>query len=289
MRVIASMPGNETFAARLAAETGVALGEVETRFFPDGETYVRLRFEPRGKRVDFVCTLARPDARFLPLVFAADAARELGATQVNLIAPYLGYMRQDRRFHEGEAVTSRAFARRLSQTFDSLVTVDPHLHRYPALSAVYDIPAIALSAAPLIGDWIRRETPNALVIGPDIEAEQWASAVAARAQAPHVSLRKERLGDREVRITLPDLTAYAGRPVVLVDDIASSARTLLVAAKAVMEAGFGKPVCAVVHPIFAENSYQRLRQAASAIVSSDSIEHPSNAIPLAPLVATALA
>jgi ribose-phosphate pyrophosphokinase len=107
------------------------------------------------------------------------------------------------------------------------------------------------------------------------------------AGSPHVSLSKERLGDRDVRITLPDLRAHAGRPIVLVDDIASSARTLFVAAKAIIEAGFGKPICAVVHAIFAGDSYEALQDVSSMIVSTDSIEHPSNGIFLAGAIARA--
>src|SRR3546814_19604917 len=113
---------------------------METRRFPDGETYVRLLSEVKDKAVDLVCTLARPDDGFLRLIFAADAARELGACQVNLIAPYLSYMRQDCRFQPGEAVTSRSFARLVSSSFDRLLTVDQHLHRYQALSPLYKVP-----------------------------------------------------------------------------------------------------------------------------------------------------
>src|SRR3546814_16966881 len=92
------------------------------------------------KAVALVSTLARPDDGFLRLVFVADAARALGARDVTLIAPYLAYMRQDRRFRPGEAVTSRTFAGLISSSFDRLVTVDPHLQRYQALDQLYAIP-----------------------------------------------------------------------------------------------------------------------------------------------------
>ena len=101
MRLILPMPGNERFAERLAKEGGFELGRLETRRFPDGERYVRIISDVAGRPVDIVCTLARPDPEFLTLVFAADAARDLGATEVNLVAPYLAYMRQDRRFKSG--------------------------------------------------------------------------------------------------------------------------------------------------------------------------------------------
>lgn len=119
-RIILPMPGNEGFAQRLAESGAWELGRLETRHFPDEESYVRVLSDVHGREVNLVCTLARPDARFLPLVFAADAVRDLGATKVNLVAPYLAYMRQDRRFSPGEGITSRSFARLISATFDGL-------------------------------------------------------------------------------------------------------------------------------------------------------------------------
>ncbi|MEJ6781272.1 ribose-phosphate pyrophosphokinase [Aminobacter sp. Piv2-1] len=285
MRLILPMPGNETFASDLAMSGGWELGRLETRRFPDGESYVRILSDVADRPVDLVCTLARPDEGFLGLAFVADAVRSLGASEITLIAPYLAYMRQDRRFQSGEAVTSKTFARLVSSTFDRLVTVDPHLHRYPALSSLYGIPAVALHAAPLLADWIAAEVASPLVIGPDEESEQWVAAIAARIGAPYAVLRKVRHGDRNVEVAMPDLTQWRGRQPVLVDDIASSGHTLIDAARQLPLQGLPRPVCAVVHGIFAEQSYRNLLQVADRIVSTDSVRHESNAIRLAPLIA----
>src|SRR3546814_4771739 len=95
-------------------------------------------------------------------------------------------------------------------------------------------------------------------------------------------------GDRSVDVEVPDLGAWRGRQPVLADDIASSGRTLIEAARKVALQGFAKPVCAVIHGIFAEDSYERLATLSSRIVSSDAVPHPTNAIGLVPLVAEAL-
>ncbi|SSX47282.1 ribose-phosphate pyrophosphokinase [Ciceribacter sp. T2.26MG-112.2] len=289
MRLILPLPGNEIFARRLADEGGWELGAMETRRFPDGETYVRILSEVKDKAVDLVCTLARPDDGFLRLIFAADAARDLGARQVNLVAPYLSYMRQDRRFQPGEAVTSRSFARLVSSSFDRLLTVDPHLHRYPALSPLYTMPTDTLHAAPLLADWIAAEVDKPLIIGPDEESDQWVSAIAARIGAPHAVLRKVRHGDRHVEVKLPDLSKWRGRQPVLADDIASSGNTLIEAARQLPLQGFVRPVVAVVHAIFADDSFQRLAALCDRIVSTDSVPHESNSVRLASLVGNAIA
>lgn len=283
MRLLLPLPGNEGFADRLARAGGGAVGALRTRQFPDGESYVRVETDVAGRIVDLVCTMAHPDAAFLRLAFVADAVRELGASQVNLIAPYLGYLRQDMRFLPGEAITSRTFARLVSGIVDRVVTVDPHLHRYPSLESLYAIPCRALHAAPLLADWIKAQVPTPLIVGPDIESQQWVAAVAQRVGAPYVVLAKHRIGDREVRVELPDLTPHRGRQPVLIDDIAASGRTLMAAADALKRQGFTAPVCVVVHAVFGEDALARLQAVSDRIISTDSIEHPTNAIALAEL------
>src|SRR5690606_29397042 len=182
----------------LLAAAGAEAGHCEVRHFPDGESYVRVLSECAGRRTAILCTLHRPDELFLPLLFLAGTLRELGARSVGLVAPYLAYMRQDKRFLDGEAITSRQFAGQLSSAFDWLVTVDPHLHRYAGLDDIYSIPSRVVHAAPLLAQWIRAHLANPLLIGPDSESEQWVSAVAAAAKAPYQILEKIRRGDRDV-------------------------------------------------------------------------------------------
>jgi ribose-phosphate pyrophosphokinase len=196
------MPGNEDLAGKLAASLGCEVGHVETRQFPDGEIYLRLATNPQGRAVAIVCTLDHPNEKLLSLLFASATARDLKATKVGLVAPYLAYMRQDRRFKPGEAVTSREVARLLSGAFDWLVTVDPHLHRYASLGEIYSIPTRTVQAAPLISQWISANVANALIVGPDSESEQWVSAVAKDSNAPHSVLEQTRSGDRNVEIKL---------------------------------------------------------------------------------------
>lgn len=286
--LVMAMPGNEALAAELAAALGAERAALETRRFPDGETYLRLLDEPHGRSLAIVCTLARPDEKVLPLVFAAATARELGATRVGLVAPYLAYMRQDRRFRSGEAVTSRPFARLLSETFDWLVTVDPHLHRYGALGEIYRIPTRVVHAAPLISAWIGANVAAPLVIGPDRESEQWVSAVAAAARAPWSVLEKVRHGDRDVEIRFRDLGAWRGRTPVLVDDIISSGRTMIAAVRRLAEAGFAAPVCIAVHGLFADASDRLLAEAGARVVTTDTVPHATNQVSVGTLVAEAL-
>ena len=282
-------PANEPIAVALAGSLGGELGVLEARAFPDGESYVRIITDPRDRDVGLVGTLHRPDEQFLRIAFAADAARDLGAKRVGLVAPYLAYLRQDRRFHRGEAVTARTFARLLSRTVDWVVTVDPHLHRLTSLAEVYDVPAIAVDAASLMGDWVRQYVHRPLIVGPDDESEQWARVVAEVAGAPLIILEKVRVGDADVRVSLPRGLQPADGVPVLVDDIIATGQTLCAAARQLRRAGFAAPVCVAVHAVVSSDALHELTTAGIArVATTNTIPHSTNAIDVTSAIAAAL-
>ncbi len=279
--LVLAFSDEEAIAASLSLAVSADFGKIALHRFPDGESLVRIDADPAERDIIVVCSLVRPDETILPLLFAADAARELGGKRVLLVAPYLSYMRQDKRFHPGEAITSRTFARLLSAHFDGVVTVDPHLHRYKSLSDIYRVPTQVVHAAPALAAWIKQNIENALVVGPDSESEQWVSEVAAGAGTPFVVLQKTRHGDREVDIDIPDFQQWVGRNPVIVDDIVSSARTMIAVCKALRQQGLAAPTCVAVHALFAEDAYDRLIAAGTRqVISCNTVKHPSNQISL---------
>ena len=283
--VVIALPGNEKLASSLAKGLDGEIGAADFAAFPDGETYVRIPNPVAGKRIIMAASLDRPNGKFLPLMFAAETAKDLGAAQVGLVAPYLSYMRQDRRFKEGEGVTSAYFARTISRSFDWLVTVDPHLHRRKSLSEIYPIPASVLHAASLISSWIRDHVGKPLLIGPDQESEQWVSAVASDAGASFVVLSKTRRGPHDVEVSVPDVDIWADHTPVLVDDIISTARTMIETIGHLKRAKMRPPVCVGVHGVFADDAFAHLKSAgATQIATCNTIDHPSNAINVMPLI-----
>lgn len=288
--LLAVLPGNEAFGAGLAQALDADTADLELRSFPDAETYLRWRTSPHGRNVVLLCTLDRPNGKVLPLLFAAAAARELGAASVGFVCPYLSYMRQDRRFQPGEAVTSMHFAAVLSAHCDWLVTVDPHLHRRGSLAEIYPVPTTAVHAAPLLAEWIARSIEHPLLIGPDEESKQWVEAVARRIGAPHTVLRKTRHGDRDVEITVPDLDRWRAHTPVLVDDIVSTGRTMIATLHHLARNASLRPACVAVHGIFAGAAYRELLDAgAHRLATCNTIPHESNAIDVTAAVADAVA
>jgi len=287
--VVLALPHSEPLGRRVSELAGIPLGAVESRRFPDGETYLRVDTECARKSVVLVGTLDRPDDKLLPLVFIADAVRDLGADRVGLVAPYLAYMRQDRRFNPGEAVTSRTFVGLLSRYVDWLVTIDPHLHRYRSLAQIYSVPNQVVHAAPALAEWMAANVERPLVVGPDEESAQWVKDVADRAGAPCVVMRKTRRGDRLVEVSAPDVEAYRMHTPVVVDDIVSSAQTMVETVKQLVAARLRAPVCVGVHALFTEAAEQALRDAGAArIVTTTSVPHATSRIDIIPLLVPAI-
>lgn len=291
MTTLLAMPGNEAAAKAIAAHLGVQPTFPTVRRFPDGEAYVRLEPMAISSEVVIVCSLDRPDEKFLPLAFLAAALREHGAAHIGLVAPYLAYLRQDRVFQPGETVTSRHFARLISGIFDWLITVDPHLHRYASLAEAYSIPTRVLSAAPLIAHWIVGNVDSPLLIGPDSESAQWVHTVANDAGAPSLVLEKIRRGDNEVEVSLPTphVANWRMHTPVLVDDIISTAHTMIETVGHLKRAGLPPPVCIGVHAVFAASAYEALLAAgAGQVVTANTIAHPSNRIDLHGMISEAI-
>jgi ribose-phosphate pyrophosphokinase len=284
-----AFPDDAPVGDQLARTLGFERGELEIHAFPDGETRVSLHGECAQRDVLLVCSGHRANLNALPLYFAAETARAMGARRVGLVAPYLAYMRQDTQFHVGESVSALAYGRFVSSAFDWLVTVDPHLHRLKSLDSAFSIPSKCVSAMPAVAAWIAANVSDPVLIGPDRESTQWAENVAGRLAAPWTVLEKTRMGDRQVSVTLPDPALLRGRTPVIVDDIASSGRTLVETLNALHGLGYAQITCIVVHALFASGAEAAIRAAGVAqLVSTNTVRHATNAIDVVPFVAEAI-
>ena len=281
-----ALPGNESFTKSLAEKCKAEIGNATIRCFPDGETYVKINSDVRNKKVVLICSLNHPDDKLLPLYFLVKTAKDLGAKDICLVAPYLAYMRQDKRFHQGEGITSEYFAKLISFFVDELITIDPHLHRRTSLSEIYSVPTQVLHASNLISDWIKMNIEKPVLVGPDSESEQWVSEVAKNANAPYIVLQKNRRGDRDVEVSIPHLEKFKDHTPVLVDDIISTARTMIETVNHLKEAGMKPPVCIGVHGVFADTAYNDLKNAgAGKIVTCNTIPHETNGIDISDILA----
>lgn len=286
---IVMFPSHWPLADALVRSLGLPVVDYTHHRFPDRESMFRINTDVSGARLLLLADLHDPDPHFLQLALLSETLRDLGATSIGLVAPYLPYMRQDKRFNPGEGISSRYFAHMVSAHFDSLLTVDPHLHRYHALSEIYSIPNQLVHAAATLAAWIAKSVPDAVLIGPDQESEQWVSDVAQRAGVPYETLTKQRHGDEDVQVSLPHPERWHQHTPVLVDDIISSGRTMMAAMSHLRDAGLAAPLCVGVHGVFAPDAIAGIRKAgAKEIVTTNTVPVETGRIDMSGAIASAL-
>lgn len=282
------LPSGTADAQRLALRLGLPLHETGLHRFPDGE--IRVTVGPAAPTSIIYASLDQPNDKLIAILFAAEALRRGGARRLVLVAPYLCYMRQDAAFHPGEAISQRAIGRLLATTVERVITVDAHLHRTADIKAVFPgIAADNLSAMPAIAEALAGIDPATVVVGPDAESEPWVSDLAARLKLEQAVGRKTRHGDRWVQIDFAGQAAFAGRPVLLVDDIVSSGGTLTTCAKTLKQAGAATIDAVITHALFPAGMTEEFALAGiRSVRSTSSVAHPTNAIPLDAVIAAAL-
>ena len=281
--MIFALPGNEPFAQSLADELRLPTGSIESRSFPDHESYIRVESNVKDSDIIIVCSQHHPNEKLLPLLFTINALKEQGAKRVALVAPYLAYMRQDKIFKRGESITSKFYASLLSEHIDFLFTIDPHLHRFHSLSEIYSVPAYTVASAPAMAEYIKKTFEKILLIGTESESRQWVEEIADLAGCRYDILQKIRFGDEEVQISPPHIDD--NEEVLLVDDIISSGATMIKVASLIRAASKNTRVHALaVHAVFDRASFEKVMTGLDSIATCNTIIHETNQVDLAPLL-----
>ncbi len=284
--IVTSCGNSVKLAKTLARKLNAKFSPLTILSFPDGDVYLKFNTSLTGKKVILVQSFQPlPNRSLFDVLFAAETAKDLGAKKVILVAPYLAYMRQDKRFNPGEAISSKIMAKLLNNSIDKIITIDPHLHRYTSLKELFTISAKALTANTLIADYIQKKIKNCVIIGPDWESSQWAETIAKRIGAESTVLRKTRFSSRQVAEKMIKPVQLAGKKAVIVDDIISTGHTIAEAAKQARKMK-AKSITAIgVHGLFVEGAVDKLKKAGvDKIITTNCIEHKTNQIDIAPLI-----
>jgi ribose-phosphate pyrophosphokinase len=289
--LITNGSSSEFLARAIAKKIDLPLLKINRRHFPDGEQYVRVMGNVSGKDVALVQSFGmNPDALLIEYSFIVDALKGAGCKRVIAIIPYLAYARQDSRFHHGEPLSIKVIAKFIESIgTDLLITVDMHLHRYKEIQHIFNIPARNLSAMPQLAEYYRRNfgSQHTIVVGPDMESEQWVKAVAENLSAPYTILEKQRLGDRDIKIS-GELSIGNNR-VVLVDDIACTGKTFIEVVTRLKTQGVKRVDALVTHALLVEGALTKLREAGlSKLISTDTVPNQCACVSIASLIADEL-
>lgn len=280
---------NENPAQQLARACGLSAACISVHRFPDDELRLQLPVDAQGRtptNVVLYLSLDHPNDKLIELLLATQQAKALGTQRILLVAPYLAYMRQDIAFHPGEVVSQSIIGQFLAGLVDGLITVDPHLHRISRLEEAVPLPFTqVVSGADILAQYVQHHHGAPILIGPDGESEQWVAQAAQKRGWTYGVCQKVRHGDHEVMIELPPLSVR-DRAVVLLDDIASSGRTLAKACELLLAAGATSVDVAVTHALFAHDALDVIHAAGVRHVwSTDCVPHSSNTIAIAPALA----
>ncbi len=254
--VVFSGSSNLPLARRVADHLGIRLGEIELTKFKDGEIYVQIRENVRGKDVFFIQSTSR-DANFhiMETLLAEDALRRASARRINLVIPYFGYARQDRKDKPRVPISARVVADLLERMGASrIITVDLHAGQ---IQGFFYIPVDHLTALPLFVDYFK-EYNDVMVISPDAGGAQRAMEMAKRLGVPFAILfkRRRRANEAEIIQVVGDVEK---KRAIIIDDIVDTAGTLVKAAEAILKAGASEVYAAITHPVLSPPAVERIK------------------------------
>jgi ribose-phosphate pyrophosphokinase len=263
----------------LASEIGEIIGEspdaATIKQFADGEIFVRIDRNARGRDVFIVQTTSSPADNILELLLLADAARRASAARVTAVIPYFGYGRQDRKDQPRVAIGAKLVANLIvAAGADRVVSIDFHQHQ---IQGFFDIPVDHLYAAPVITKYFRdKELEDLVVVAPDVGSAKMARGYGKRLGATFAIIDKRRPKANESEV-LSVVGEVEGMNCLLVDDMVDTPGTLSNAVYALKERGAKTVYAAATHALFSGEAVSRLSEAPlEEMVVTNTIEIPED-------------
>ena len=272
-----SLSSNHELAQKVAKEIGIELGKVSVGAHSDGETVVHIDESVRGDHVFILQSTSDPvNDNLMELLIMMDALRRASAASINIVLPYYGYARQDRKARAREPITSNLVANMLQIAgADRLITFDLHA---PQIQGFFNIPVDHLMGSPLIAEYFRRQLVSAgddiVVVSPDHGGVGRARKLANFLKAPLaiIDKRRPRANVAEIMNIIGDVQ---GKKCILIDDMIDTAGTITLAANALKELGATEVYASCTHAVLSGPAIERINNSAiTKLVVLDTIEMP---------------
>jgi ribose-phosphate pyrophosphokinase len=262
---------NPELAQKITDYMGIPLGRVQISRFDDGELFVKIIDNVRGKDVFVVQSICqKPNEYLMELLIMIDALRRASAARITAVLPFYGYARQDRKDQPRVPITAKLVANLLvAAGANRLLTMDLHAQQ---IQGFFDIPVDHLYASPVIGKFlIGKKLSNLVVVSPDTGGLKMAHAYSQMLDAGLALVAKQRKGPTEVE-ALTMVGDVRGCTAVLVDDLTTTAGTLCMAAQVLKQNGAGDIYAAVSHAVIGDLGVQRLKESVlKELVVTDSV------------------
>lgn len=273
---IFALSSNRPLAEKVASEVGVELGDINISQFADGEIKVNIDESIRGDHVYLVQSTSYPvNDHLMELLIAIDALRRASAKTINVVIPYYGYARQDRKAQPREPITAKLVANMLVQAgVDRLVTLDLHAAQ---IQGFFDIPMDHLLGAPLLANYFidnHLEGDDVVVVSPDHGGVTRARKLAEFLKSP-IAIIDKRRPKANVAEIMNIVGEVKGKTCVIIDDMIDTAGTITLAADALMEKGAKDIYVCCTHPVLSGPAISRLEKSPiKKVIITDSISLP---------------
>jgi ribose-phosphate pyrophosphokinase len=254
--LLLSGTANRPLAEEIGRHMGLPLGDTTVKRFADGEIFVRINQNARGRDVFIIQPTPPPADHIMELLLLVDAARRASAARVTAIIPYFGYARQDRKDQPRVALGAKLVANLIEAAgTDKVLGMDFHTHQ---IQGFFDVPVDHLYAAPVLTHYFRDlALDNPVVVAPDVGAAKMARGFARRMNASFAIIDKRR-PQQNVAEVMEVIGEVDGRPCIIVDDMVDTAGTLVSVVEALKERGAGQIYAAMTHPILSGPARERL-------------------------------
>ncbi len=271
--MVLSGRANPPLAEAVAEILGCQLGEATVKNFADGEIFVRIDDNVRGRDLFIIQSTCPPSDNILELLLLLDAARRASAARITAVIPYFGYARQDRKDQPRVAIGAKLMANMIvAAGADRVLSIDFHQHQ---LQGFFDIPVDHLYAAPVFTRYFReKQLENLVVVSPDVGSAKMARGFAKRLGGTMGIIDKRRPA-ANVSEVMHVIGEVEGKDCILSDDMIDTGGTLAQAARALKERGARDVYACATHALLSGPAVERLRDAPfTEIVVTDTIPVP---------------
>ncbi len=273
--MLLSGTANPALAQEIAQHLKLPLADVTIKRFADGEIFVRLNQNVRGRDVFIIQPTPPPADSIMELLLLIDAAKRASAARVSAIVPYYGYARQDRKDQPRVAIGAKLVANLMEAAgADKVLGIDFHTHQ---IQGFFDVPVDHLYAAPVLTGYFReKRLEQPVVVAPDVGAAKMARGFARRLDASFAIIDKRR-PSQNVAEVMQVVGEVEGRHCIIVDDMIDTAGTLQSVVAALKERGAREIYAAATHPLLSGPAVERLQNSELVeVVVTNTLELPAD-------------
>jgi len=252
-----SLNSNRELASEIAEEIGVSLGKCSVNRFSDGEIQINIEESIRGCDVFVLQSTSNPvNEHLMELLIMIDALKRASARKINVVMPYYGYARQDRKARSREPITAKLIANLLETAGTSrMITLDLHA---PQIQGFFDIPIDHLVGVPILAEYFENKNlDDIVVVSPDHGGVVRARKLADRLKAPIAIIDKRRPRPNVAEV-MNIIGNIEGKTAIIIDDIIDTAGTITLAANALVEQGACEVYACCTHPVLSGPAIERI-------------------------------